>query len=813
MRIEKWNKNWKFWPDKDAFALVWNIPENARDIELPHDAMLETPAHADSPNGGNTGFRDGGNYTYVKMLYAPKEYQEKTVMLHFEGIYMNAMVYVNEQLAAKCPYGYTGFYVKLNDYLRYGQENEIRVLVRNNGMTNSRWYSGSGIYRDVYLLVADTTYLVPDGIQIATESLDEQLAVLQVNTMIKNRKYGVVNVRLETEIYDPQGAIVAKDCVPIALFEQDERIVRQRIVVGQPKAWSAETPDLYRCISRIYQGEEVFDESEVRFGIRTIQADARRGLRINGETVKLRGACVHHDSGILGAATYEEAEYRRIKKLKEAGFNAIRSSHQPAAPAMLRACDALGMYVMDETFDMWTRCKSDNDYGLFFDECWEKDAEAMVKKDYNHPSVILYSIGNEIPEIGTAHGSALGQQISEKIKSLDTTRLTLASINGVFASGDRVGEIMGDLTRELAELGEIDTDGNVNDFMTMLDTHLDKIVVHRAISERLEMACTNIDVAGYNYMTARYEGDGKTYPNRVIVGSETYPPQIPENWRQVKKLSHVIGDFTWTGWDYIGEAGVGIVGYNFGEGGFGAQFPCQLAYVGDIDITGYRRPASYFRELVFGLRKDPYITVQEPSRYGQKPAMQTIWVISDSYASWTHPGYEGKPVVVEVYAAGDEVELFQNGVSLGKKPAGEAANYRTLFELTYEPGTLHAVSYENGVEIGKSDLTTAADAKLMLHKETLPQTEENNLIYVEVTNEDAFGVVSDAKELTIHAKTEGGAVILGFGSANPKTAYNYITDETETFHGRAQLILKRTDKDVPVTVTVTADGQEASIQI
>jgi beta-galactosidase len=193
--------------------------------------------------------------------------------------------------------------------------------------------------------------------------------------------------------------------------------------------------------------------------------------------------------------------------------------------------------------------------------------------------------------------------------------------------------------------------------------------------------------------------------------------------------------------------------------------------------------------------------------------MQTIWVISDSYASWTHPGYEGKPVVVEVYAAGDEVELFQNGVSLGKKPAGEAANYRTLFELTYEPGTLHAVSYENGVEIGKSDLTTAADAKLTLHKETLPQTEENNLIYVEVTNEDAFGVVSDAKELTIHAQAEGGAVILGFGSANPKTAYNYITDETETFHGRAQLILKRTDKDVPVTVTVTADGQEASIQI
>ncbi|MCC8151935.1 MAG: DUF4982 domain-containing protein [Lachnospiraceae bacterium] len=812
MYIEKWNKEWKFWPDKGAFALVWNIPEIARDIDLPHDAMLEAPARADSPNGGNTGYRDGDVYTYVKMLYAPEEYREKTVMLKFEGVYMNAMVYVNEQLAAKCPYGYTGFYVKLNDHLRYGQENEIRVLVKNSGMANSRWYSGSGIYRDVYLLVSDTVYLEPEGVQVTTESLDDKLAVLMVRSEIKNRRYATVPLRLETEILNPEGETAAKDTVYLTLYEGGNQRAMQRIAVQQPKDWSEDAPNLYRAVSRLYEGEKLLDESETAFGIRTLELDAKRGLRVNGKSVKLRGACIHHDSGLLGAVTYEAAEYRRVQRLKEAGFNAVRMSHHPAAPALLRACDALGVYVMDETFDMWTRCKSDNDYSLFFDRWWETDVEAMVCKDFNHPSVILYSVGNEIPEIGTDLGASICNQICEKIRSLDTGRFTLASINGVFAAGDSIGQIMGDLQAELADADEVDADANVNDFMTIMDTHMDQIVCHRAVSERLEKACAGTDIAGYNYMTARYEPDGEAYPNRVIVGSETYPPEIARNWGLVRRLPHVIGDFTWTGWDYIGEAGVGVVAYAPGEGGFGAQFPCQLAYCGDIDITGFRRPTSYFREAVFGLRRDPYITVQNPYRYGQE-ATKTVWVISDNHSSWTFPGCEGKPVVVEVYAPGDEVELFANGVSLGRKPAGEAAGFRTLFEAVYEPGALRAVAYENGAEIGSMDLKTAGEpAELKLSAEEVTADDET-LIYVDIAAEDADGIVCDAAEQVLQASADGDAVILGFGSGNPKPEYDFITDKTETFYGRALLILKRTGSGA-VTVTVTGDdGQKAELSV
>lgn len=808
MKVQKWNSGWKFWPDKGAFALVWNIPEIARDVDLPHDAMLETPARADSPNGGNTGYRDGDVYTYVKTLFVPEDYRDKTVMLKFEGIYMNAMVYVNEQLAAKCPYGYTGFYVKMNDHLRYGQDNEVRVLVKNSGMTNSRWYSGSGIYRDVYLLVSDTVYLEPEGVQITTESLDEKLAVLNVRTAIRNRRYATVPLRLETAILGPDRETAAKDTVYLTIYEGDTLCARQRIAVDVPQAWSEDTPNLYRAVSRLYEGDTLLDEEETSFGIRTLELDAKRGLRVNGKSVKLRGACIHHDSGLLGAATYAAAEYRRIQRLKAAGFNAIRMSHHPAAPALLRACDALGMYVMDETFDMWTRCKSDNDYALFFDRWWETDVEAMVRKDFNHPSVILYSVGNEIPEIGTDLGASLCGKICEKIRSLDSGRFTLASINGVFAAGDRIDQIMGDLQAELADAGEVDDDANVNDFMTIMDTHMDQIVCHRAVSERLEKACAGTDIAGYNYMTARYEPDGKAYPNRVIVGSETYPPEIARNWGLIRRLPHVIGDFTWTGWDYIGEAGVGVVGYAPGEGGFGAQFPCQLAYCGDIDITGFRRPASYFREAVFGLRKDPYIAVQNPYHYGEE-ASKTVWVLSDSHSSWTFPGCEGKPVIVEVYAPGDEAELFINGVSLGRKPSGESAGYRTLFETVYEPGTLCAVAYENGEEIGRMDQKTAAEpAELKLYAEEVT-AEEETLIFVEIRTEDADGVVCDAEERTLTVHADGDAAVLGFGSGNPKPVYNFITDTTETFFGRAQLILKRTGSG-PVSVTVSADdGAEA----
>lgn len=803
---QKYNEGWKFWLEKDAFALVWNIPDTAKDVTLPHDAMIEKDAYAESQNGGNTGFRDGAVYTYVKMLDAPENYRDQTVMLRFEGAYMNAFVYVNGQLAGKNPFGYTTFFVNISNFLRFGEMNEIRVQIRNGNMTNSRWYSGGGLYRDVYLLTSGLTYIKEEGVQITTESIHEDYAVLQIRTEIKNRNHTVRDVMLKTVMKDRDGNAVAEDEQFVTLFEQEERTISQRVTVDQPLLWSEYSPNLYSYESILMIDGEQADCSEGTFGIRTLEADARRGFRVNGEVVKFRGACVHHDSGLLGAATYDDAQLRQVKKLKEAGFNAIRMSHHPMAPAMLRACDAVGMYVMDETFDMWNRCKSDYDYGLYFQEWWEKDVTAMVRKDFNHPSVVLYSVGNEIPEIGTNHGAQICQMISEKVKSLDSTRFTLASINGVFAAGDRVDEVVADVVSDLSAAGEID--GNVNDFMTLMDGHLDEIVVHKAISERLEKACAGTDIAGYNYMTARYEKDGEVYPNRIIVGSETYPPEIARNWELVERLDHVIGDFTWTGWDYIGEAGVGVPAYQWGEGGFGAGFPAQLAYSGDIDITGFRRPASYFREVVFGLRTDPYITVQNPYKYGEF-LIKTPWVISDSVSSWTYDDCEGKPIIVEIYAPGDEVELFLDGNSLGRKPAGKGVGYITYFDTVYIPGKLTAISFENGIEIGRMDLTTAkAERKLVAEVDT----DGAELIYIPIEVQDADGTLAADQVVTLTAEVKD-AKLVGFGSGNPKSNYNYNGTETETFNGRALAILKKTGEGAAVLKVISEDGMKVKVTV
>lgn len=809
MLEQLYNDSWKYWIDKDAFALTWNIPEIANDITLPHDAMIEKGAYAESPNGGNTGFRDGDVYNYVKLFTPPVEYRDKTVKLKFEGVYMNAMVYVNGELAAKSPFGYTTFYACLDEFLRYGEENEIRVQVRNGAMTNSRWYSGGGIYRDVYILIADLVHIKEDGVQITTENVANDYASILVSTELENLGHTSEDYTLETIIQNSDGQVVASDRYEMTLFGQEERKTSQRIAIMTPQLWSEETPVLYTCSSKLYQGDTLIDENLTSFGIRILKLSANRGFFVNGKEVKLRGACIHHDSGLLGAATYEEVQYRQVKKLKEAGFNALRMSHHPMAPAMLRACDELGMYVMDETFDMWNRCKSDYDYGLYFNEWWETDVTAMVRKDYNHPCVILYSIGNEIPEIGTNHGARVAYQISRKIKSLDNTRYTLAAINGVYAAGDSINEIVAEVAAQAGIKGQ--AEGNVNVFMSVMDKYMDKIVMHEAITERLEKACAETDIAGYNYMTARYEKDGENYPNRVIVGSETYPPEIAKNWEIVKKCSHVIGDFTWTGWDYIGEAGVGIPAYNWGDGGFGAGFPCQLAYCGDIDITGYRRPASYYREIVFGLRKAPYITVQNPQKYSEN-LIKTPWVLSDSIASWTFKDCDGKPVIVEIYSAGDEVELLCNGKSLGKKTAGRDAEYRVYFETVYEAGTLTAISYENGIEIGKDELKTAgSNRKLVLYAEQ-PAKIGAEFIFVNIELQDENGIIVTDEDMEVHIVVKGAA-LAGFGSGNPKPQNNFTETTAELFHGRALAIIKKTESINKADVFVKTKELNAGIQV
>lgn len=805
MKKQVWNEDWYFWEMQDSFALLWSIPEDAQKVKLPHDAMLRHRAHEHAPQGGNSGYRDGGHFCYAKILETDEPMLSKYI-LQFDGVYENAAVYVNGSLIMRHPYGYTQFCADITPYLEPGRKNEIRVMT-NNKAVSSRWYSGGGIYREVSLLTAERPiYILPDGIRIKTRILNESssFAEIEIRAAVQNDTSECARIRLQYDVNDLRG--IRTDVIRIDAHNRKE--ISTTIELNHPVIWSEETPALSVCRSTLLceDGESFIpvDVCENRFGIRTLAIDPENGLTVNGKSVKLRGACIHHDNGVIGAAEIRDAAYRRIRLMKQAGFNAVRMSHHPASTALLEACDELGMFVMNEAFDMWTRNKTDYDYANYFEDWWERDIEAMVASSYNHPSVVIYSLGNEIPEIGIRRGREICRMLQDKVKQLDDTRYTTVAINGVFSVGDIIPEITRDV---LGDMGNGDASGNVNEFLTLMDQNIDRLVVHDRISERLAKAAEIVDVSGYNYMIARYEKDAAEHPERIIVGSETYPSEISRIWEIVKKHPQIIGDFTWTGWDYIGEAGVGIPALRFGEGGFGAKFPCQLAYVGDLDISGYRRPASYYREIVFGLRKKPYIAVGDPGQYDSRLIM-TPWVLTAGTANWDYPEMEGKPVRIEVYSPGDEVELFQNGKSLGRKQAGQGAAYKAVYETFYEAGTLRAVSYENGSVIGEYVLETPGIGRLHASVEADPA----ELIYVEISNRDEKGILCQACGDEIHVRTDG-ALESWLGTGNPKPDTNYTDMTAKLWNGRALLVIRKAHPDDTVSVTVSSNKESLQLTV
>ncbi len=544
------------------------------------------------------------------------------------------------------------------------------------------------------------------------------------------------------------------------------------------------------------------DEETTSFGIRSLTLDSERGLCINGDTIKLRGACIHHDNGVIGAVTIDRAEERRVEILKKAGFNALRSSHHPMSKSLLYACDRLGMLVMDESFDMWTSSKSENDYALHFPVWWEKDIEAMVNKDYNHPSVIMYSIGNEIPEIGSPIGSIWGRKLSEKIRSLDSTRFVTNSVNFMLA-------VMSDLAqqKELME-PEADEAGGINTMMNDLGDLMANIVASELCTTKTAEAFASVDIAGYNYGDARYLMDKDLFPNRIIVGSETFSNRIDKSWNLIKKNNHLIGDFAWAGWDYLGEAGVGRVQYDMEEVTHYIQstYPWITAWVGDIDIIGNRRSVSYYREIVFGLRKAPYIAVQRPQHYFKKATLSS-WGWSDSISSWSWNGYEGKPIKVEVYADAEEVELLVNGKSVGKAVTGEANRFKAEFDTVYEPGDVTAVAYIGGQEIGRMTLHSASGG-VMLEADadrTEITASDSDLAFVMISLVDDYGNLYNTADRKVKVKVNGPGLLQGLGSANPASEEDFFDDEHTTFDGKVLAVVRPTAKGT-ITVTITAEG-------
>lgn len=817
---QDFNHQWKCFIGSASFLEKLQLAQSdAATITLPHDAMVHEPRDPNTANGAQTGFYPGGNFEYVKTFDVPADWQDKTVIVEFEGVYQTAMVYLNDCLVETNYYGYSNFYVTLDRYLEYGKPNTLKVIADNACEKNSRWYSGSGIYRNVKLLLGSHVHVPADGLRICTYDISRDSAMIEVETQIRNiaRTKEKLDIRLEIR---QAGQQVYEAKTVVTVFAQTDDKIRQRFCLQQPKLWDCDDPALYQCHLSLYAGEQLLDEVWETFGIRKLEIDAFHGLRINGKQVKLRGTCIHHDNGIVGAATFEAAEDRKCRLLKQAGFNSIRSAHHPASKALLEACDRNGMLVMDELYDMWTNHKNIHDNALYFADTWQEEAARMVAKDYNHPCVILYSIGNENFELGTDRGKELNRILANKLHELDPERYVTNGIHGLTSVPDKMEEIIRDIQQTMQSQKENDLhaaskeelesgEGSsvLNSYTDILTGETGRLFAcHPLVDAGVEELIQPVDVIGYNYFAGRHTHEIRCHPQKTVLGTESYPSELVHIWRDAKRYDHILGDFTWTGYDYLGEAGAGIFYYD-GRANFSSFYPDRLACVGDIDLVGYRKPISYLREMAFGLRKTPYIAVERVDRYGM-PHSKNPWMTKDNVASWTWPGYEGKPAVVDVYADAEEVELFCNGRSLGRKSAGEDRDYTATFETTYEAGELVAVSYDRGAETGRCVLKTAAEAVELAAEadRTTLRSNAQDLAFITVKLVDADGTENLFAKKRVTVNVAGAGTLQGFGNADPQSVGSYDDVTWETYNGYLLAAIRSGNAPGQIRVTFSAEG-------
>lgn len=754
------NQNWRFSGETVHSSVV----------NLPHDAMLKEKRNGVCRNGVNSGYFPGGKYRYEKTIEIDCADIGKKMILHFEGVYQNCTVYLNGKQVGTHKYGYTAFDVDISDTVQAG-ENHICVDVDNSLEPNCRWYSGSGIYRPVSLLIDEL-----DAPKIITKSYAP--AVIRVTADADT-----------VEILD--GEILVASGVP------------GEIMIPNAKLWTAETPHLYTCVIRK-------DSKELRtaFGIRLLQWDSQNGLRVNGQRILLRGGCIHHDHGVLGACDFYDAEYRRIAILKENGFNALRMAHNPASQITLDICDKLGMYVMNETFDGWYIPKTYHDYARWFDTEWKKDITSMVDASYNHPCVILYSHGNEVSETATKKGAETCRMLTDFIHMLDDSRPVTAGVNvllNVYTNyGLGVYQDKGDYKPEpLPIKGGYKEKKTGSAFFNAMAGKLGSLMFFMASGRKGDKACEGaadgLDVLGLNYASSRYDEDVKNYPDRLMVGSETMVADLPYNWERVKKHPQVLGDFVWAAWDYLGEACIGDWTYHSYKG-----LPL-LAGQGMIDITGKPLAAMYFMQIVWGMRKAPFIGVRPLNHAKEKPSTGA-WQFTNAIDSWTWHGYEGTKAVVEVYADAASIRLELNEKVIGTKPVRK---YKTIFKIPYAPGVLTAVALdENGNEISRHTLQTGGkEIKLTVKPDKRRLCADGqSLCHLPIEFTDEHGELIPYIEQSVTVKVEGAAALQGLGSALCKTDERYDGDTFASYRGRVLVVIRAGTEPGNVHIQISSKG-------
>ena len=766
-------------------------------VTLPHDAMLAEPRTALSAGGTNTGWYEGYDYEYRSTLTVPENELADTHILEFEGVYHNAEVWLNGQKAAFRPYGYTNFYVDCAPYLHAG-ENELRVIARNADQPNSRWYSGAGIYRPVQLWTARGAHITLNGVKIRTLSLDP----------------AVVEVRVKTTA--PGTVRLTVDDLPAVQQESDGEAVFT-LTLDNARLWTPETPNLYTC--RVSFAD---DEVTETFGVRKV-AWGTDGFLLNGKRYIIQGACIHHDNGLLGAVCDPDAVARKVRLLKENGYNAIRSAHNPCSKALLTECDRQGMLVMDEYIDHWYIHKTEHDYVDYFNDWWHQDLTDMVEKDYNHPCVALYSTGNEVSETAQKRGIALTKEMTDFLHGLDDSRPVTCGVNiffnflssiGFGVYSDEKAKKEAERAEKAKQRGEKAAKKKAvgsqffNNLAGLLgDEFMKRGATLHDCDVKTRDAFANMDIAGYNYGIYRYKHDLKKYPQRLILGSETFCNDAYKFRELAKQEPRLVGDFVWAGMDYLGEVMVGSWEYADYAETFDGGPGWVSAGSGRIDLTGKPLGEALYTRVALEADNGPYIAVCPVNHTGDRHS-PSAWKMTNAMPSWSWTGFEGRKANVEVYARAARVELVLNGHTVGSKTLKN--DCLAKFSIPYESGTLEAVSYDAADhEIGRCKLQSAGGTTRLTLDAEEPTVKPGHLCYVRPRYTDETGITKPLARGNIQVQVRGGTLV-GLGSACPFNKHSYLDSETDTYYGEALAIVRMGEGDA---MTIAASDGEYSAEL
>lgn len=766
-------------------------------VTLPHDAMLAEPRTALSAGGTNTGWYEGYDYEYRRTLTVPENELADTHILEFEGVYHNAEVWLNGQKAAFRPYGYTNFYVDCAPYLHAG-ENELRVIARNADQPNSRWYSGAGIYRPVQLWTARGAHITLNGAKIRTLSLDP----------------AVVEVRVKTTA--PGTVRLTVDDLPAMQQESDGEAVFT-LTLDNARLWTPETPNLYTC--RVSFAD---DEVTETFGVRKV-AWGTDGFLFNGKRYIIQGACIHHDNGLLGAVCDPDAVARKVRLLKENGYNAIRSAHNPCSKALLAECDRQGMLVMDEYIDHWYIHKTEHDYVDYFNDWWHQDLTDMVEKDYNHPCVVLYSTGNEVSETAQKRGIALTKEMTDFLHGLDDSRPVTCGVNiffnflssiGFGVYSDEKAKKEAERAEKAKQRGEKAAKKKAvgsqffNNLAGLLgDEFMKRGATLHGCDVKTRDAFANMDIAGYNYGIYRYKHDLKKYPQRLILGSETFCNDAYKFREMAKSEPRLVGDFVWAGMDYLGEVMVGSWEYADYAETFDGGPGWVSAGSGRIDLTGKPLGEALYTRVALEADNGPYIAVCPVNHTGDRHS-PSAWKMTNAMPSWSWTGFEGRKANVEVYARAARVELVLNGHTVGSKTLKN--DCLAKFSIPYESGTLEAVSYDDADhEIGRCKLQSAGGTTRLTLDAEEPTVKPGHLCYIRLRYTDENGITKPLARGSIQVQVRGGTLV-GLGSACPFNKHSYLGSETDTYYGEALAIVRMGDGEA---MTIAASDGEYSAEL